>query len=222
MRATGFRGVCKQVGLGSQRSKLRGTPAAVCRSKRAAPPPGGRPGALSGRDEEGREAGCSSAAHRRQPRPEPALRVLPAPASRTPPTHLACTAGRAGSGRLRAAPTCGPGRDPGCGAGNPGIPGRVGGGGPGPGPGVGSRSEAFSLFRCLKLAPAERCGHVTGVANQRRPCLCVRPGRRRRAGLAGPAWLLRRAGRRREGQVRQPYRAVEADGAAGEAAQPGG
>lgn len=137
MRATGFRGVCEQVGLGSQRSKLRGTPAAVCRSKRAAPPPGGRPGALSGRGEEGREAGCSSAAHRRQPRPEPVLRVLPAPASRTPPTHLACTAGHAGSGRLRAAPTGRPGSDPGCGAGNPGIPGGRGGSRAGAGAGGG-------------------------------------------------------------------------------------
>ena len=40
-----------------------------------------------------------------------------------------CTAG---SGRLGAAPTCGLGRDPGCGAGNPGIPAGEGrGGGPG-------------------------------------------------------------------------------------------
>lgn len=40
------------------------------------------------------------------------------------------------------------------GVGTPGDPGR--GGGPGPGPGVGSGTGAFSLFRCLKLAPAER------------------------------------------------------------------
>lgn len=116
-----------------------------------------------------------------------------------------------GSGRLGAAPTCGPDRDPGCGAGNPGIPAGEGRGGgcPRPGPGVGSRSGAFSLFRCLKLAPAERCGHVTSVTNQRRLCIRVRPGRRRRAGL--------RAGRAGEAGVS----VAAAAGRAGEAAPRG-
>lgn len=66
------------------------------------------------------------------------------------------------------------------------------------------------MFRCLKLAPAERCGHVTSVTNQRLLCIRVRPGRRRRAGL--------RAGRAGEAGVSA---AAAAAGRAGEAAPRG-
>lgn len=110
-----------------------------------------------------------------------------------------------GSRRLRAAPTCRPGRVPGLRGGESRDPAAGGGCCPGPGPGVGSRSGAFSLFRCLKLAPAERCGHVTGVANRRRPCFRDPPSRL--GGRCGPARQVRLLGRR-ERPVRWPRRAV--------------
>lgn len=160
-----------------------------------------------------REAGCSSAAHRRQS-PQPPSRSQPsAPAGPGPPARRPLTSLHS---RLRAARRCsdlragprpwlrgGESRDPGGGG--------EGGGCPGPGPGVGSRSGAFSLFRCLKLAPAERCGHVTSVANQRRLCVRVRPGRRRQAGLRA----------RRAGEAGASAAAAAAAGPAGEAAPPG-
>lgn len=86
-----------------------------------------------------------------------------------PPLLLGCGS----EGGLRAPPTWGPSQGPGQGL-APGRPGprRCGRGGESRGipggegsrarrPGVGSGTGAFSLFRCLKLAPAERCGHVT-------------------------------------------------------------
>ncbi|CAK7299261.1 hypothetical protein VULLAG_LOCUS7444 [Vulpes lagopus] len=68
----------------------------------------------------------------------------------------------------------------------PGDPGR--GGVPGRGPGVGSGTGAFSLFRCLKLAPAERCGHVTGRRQSAAAPVSAfraRRTRRRRGAAAG-------------------------------------
>lgn len=113
------------------------------------------------------------------PLPGPRLRLHssapphpPAPLTsrlQPPPLLLGCGS----EGGLRAPPTWGPSQGPGQGL-APGRPGprRCGRGGESRGipggegsrarrPGVGSGTGVFSLFRCLKLAPAERCGHVT-------------------------------------------------------------
>lgn len=166
----------------------------------------GGPGPLR---ERGEEAGrwCRSAVQPRHLPPEPALRAVlpPGPrASLLPPLTSLHRQLRAPGGSALL-PPAGRAASPGCGVGNPGIPPRGGGCCPGPGPGVGSRSGAFSLFRCLKLAPAERCGHVTGVANRRRPCFRDPP--RRLGGRCGPARQVRLLGRR-ERPVRWPRRAV--------------
>lgn len=108
-------------------------------------------------------------------------------------------------GGLRAPPTWGPSQGPGQGL-APGRPGprRCGRGGesrgiPGGegsragGPEVGSGTGAFSLFRCLKLAPAERCGHVTERRQSASPLVSAfraRTSRRPRGAAAGkpPGW----------------------------------
>ncbi|KAI5126026.1 Microtubule-Actin Cross-Linking Factor 1, Isoforms 1/2/3/5 [Manis pentadactyla] len=93
----------------------------------------------------------------------------------------------------------------------PGDPGREGV--PGRGPGVGSDGRAFSLFRCLKLAPAERCGHVTERRQSARP---LSPRSRPSAAAAGRSGGRGAAGRRRQGP-RRPRRA----GTAGDAGDGG-
>lgn len=80
----------------------------------------------------------------------------------------------------------------------PGDPGREGV--PGRGPGVGSDGRAFSLFRCLKLAPAERCGHVTERRQSAQP---LSPRSRPSAAAAG-----RSGGRGAAGRVRFRCRLV--------------
>lgn len=113
-----------------------------------------------------------------------------------PPPLLGCGS----KGGLRAPPTWGPSQGPGQGL-APGRPGprRCGRGGesrgiPGGegsragGPGVGSGTGAFSLFRCLKLAPAERCGHVTERRQSAAALVSAfraRTSRRRRGAEAG-------------------------------------
>ncbi|XP_073078987.1 RAD9, HUS1, RAD1-interacting nuclear orphan protein 1 isoform X1 [Manis javanica] len=72
----------------------------------------------------------------------------------------------------------------------PGDPGREGV--PGRGPGVGSDGRAFSLFRCLKLAPAERCGHVTERRQSAQP---LSPRSRPSAAAAGRSGGRGAAGR---------------------------
>lgn len=77
-----------------------------------------------------------------------------------------------------------------------------------PGRGWVPQQRRFQLFRCLKLAPAERCGHVTERRQSAPACLRVpapnarRPEERRRraaaagrAGKAAPGLEGRREGR---------------------------
>ncbi|XP_035304969.1 RAD9, HUS1, RAD1-interacting nuclear orphan protein 1 isoform X3 [Cricetulus griseus] len=119
----------------------------------------------------------------RGPRLRPSPRPSPTPPPRAPQPRQS---------RLRALPRPGPGPSSctaltshaaaaprGAGAGPGGGSRRdVRGGTPGPGgaearPGGWVPQRRFQLFRCLKLAPAERCGHVTERRQSAPACLRV-------------------------------------------------